>query len=255
MAKLDTIKFNKQNAKVIAHRGLSAFETENTNSAFICAGNRSYYGIETDVHVTKDGKYVIIHDDTTNRVSGENYVVEETDFDTLRSIKLYECNSGVMNGDGTTLKTTKRNDLVCPSLAEYIDICKKYDKVAVLELKNPMTEKDVNGIISVIKELDYLKETIFISFCIENLIYVKNYDSTLTVQYLSCDVKDIEAKMPTVLKYKMDLDLGYWILTEEMVKDIKSKGLMLNVWTPGNPADAERLVSWGVDMITTNILE
>lgn len=59
---MDTIKIDKNNVKLIAHRGVSGIERENTAAAFVAAGNRSYYGIETDVHVTKDGKFVIIHD-------------------------------------------------------------------------------------------------------------------------------------------------------------------------------------------------
>ena len=255
MAGLKTTSFDKKNAKIIAHRGLSAFETENTNAAFIAAGNRSYFGIETDVHVTKDGKFIITHDDNMKRISGVDCVVEETNFDDLRKIHLYECNSGVMDGDGTTLKDTTRGDLIPPTLAEYITICKKYDKVAVLELKNSMTKKNVEDIVEIIKDLDYLDGTIFISFFIENLVYIKEIDKNLVCQYLSCKLDDINEKMPIVLKYGMDLDLGYWILTEELVKEYKSTGLKINVWTPANPVDAERLVNWGVDYITSNILE
>ena len=79
---MDTIKLNK-NVKMIAHRGLSGLERENTYPAFVAAGNRSYYGVETDVHVTKDKKFVIIHDETTARVS-QNAVdinVEENNYD------------------------------------------------------------------------------------------------------------------------------------------------------------------------------
>ena len=62
---MDTIKFDKKNTLMVAHRGLSGIEKENTNTAFVAAGNRSYFGIETDVHKTLDGKYVVFHDDTT----------------------------------------------------------------------------------------------------------------------------------------------------------------------------------------------
>ena len=67
---MDTCKLNGRKPKMIAHRGVSKLERENTCAAFIAAGNRSYFGIETDVHVTADGQYVIIHDDTTTRVAG-----------------------------------------------------------------------------------------------------------------------------------------------------------------------------------------
>ncbi len=55
-------------AKMIAHRGLSGMETENTLAAFEAACKRLFYGIETDVHVTKDGKYIIFHDECTGRL-------------------------------------------------------------------------------------------------------------------------------------------------------------------------------------------
>ena len=53
---MDTIHL-KQEGKplMIAHRGVSGLEKENTMPAFVAAGNRSYYGIETDIHKTADG--------------------------------------------------------------------------------------------------------------------------------------------------------------------------------------------------------
>ena len=40
---MDSIKIDSRNTKMIAHRGLSGIEKENTNAAFIAAGNRSYF--------------------------------------------------------------------------------------------------------------------------------------------------------------------------------------------------------------------
>ena len=69
---MNTIKLTGK-AKMVAHRGLSGIERENTNPAFVAAGNRSYWGIETDVHKTSDGQFVIIHDETTERISAGEY--------------------------------------------------------------------------------------------------------------------------------------------------------------------------------------
>ena len=66
---MNTIKIDKKGVQLVAHRGCSGLERENTASSFVAAGNRSYWGIESDVHKTVDGKYVIIHDDTTGRVA------------------------------------------------------------------------------------------------------------------------------------------------------------------------------------------
>ena len=57
---MNTIKFeNKGNIKMIAHRGVSGLERENTCPAFVAAGVKSYFGIETDVFVTLDEKYIV----------------------------------------------------------------------------------------------------------------------------------------------------------------------------------------------------
>lgn len=75
---------------MIAHRGVSGLERENTCAAFVAAGNRSYYGVETDVRMTTDGQFVILHDDTTDRVSGGAYNirVEENTYQAVKDIVL-----------------------------------------------------------------------------------------------------------------------------------------------------------------------
>ena len=72
---VDTIHIDSGNVKMIAHRGLSGLERENTNAAFVAAGMRSYFGIETDIHRTADGQFVVFHDDTTTRLTEVEWVV------------------------------------------------------------------------------------------------------------------------------------------------------------------------------------
>ncbi|MBQ4552755.1 MAG: hypothetical protein IJA59_07370, partial [Clostridia bacterium] len=79
---MNTIKVKHDMVPFVAHRGCSGIEKENTHAAFVAAGNRSYFGIETDVHRTLDGKFICFHDDTTGRVAIDNMVVEQTTFDT-----------------------------------------------------------------------------------------------------------------------------------------------------------------------------
>ena len=152
---MDTVKIEKRNTKMIAHRGLSGIERENTYPAFVAAGNRSYYGVETDVHVTADGQFVIIHDETTRRVSGDRYNinVEESNYSEVENITLPDL-------DGTTI----RKDIKIPLLEEYVHICKKYDKKCVLEIKNHFPKETLEKMVNEIKEMDYVENVIFISF-------------------------------------------------------------------------------------------
>lgn len=242
---MDTIKMNhKGSVQMIAHRGVSGLERENTAAAFVAAGNRSYFGIETDIHETADGKFIIIHDDTTTRVAGCDYTVEQTDFETLRRVKLFDKDN-----------ETKRADLVLPTLEEYISICKRYEKVAVLELKNEMKGETILKIAKVIDEMDYLSSTIFISFSLKNLIVLRETYPQQQIQYLVGEIQDMAELLATLKKYRFDIDAGYGYITEEIVKEFRDNGIKINVWTVNKVENAERLQELGVDYITTNIIE
>lgn len=129
---MNTIKIKSDSVKIIAHRGLSGLERENTYPAFVAAGNRSYFGIETDIHKTKDGKFIIIHDHNTERISlGENDInVEENNFSSVENIVLPDI-------DGSK----NRRDIRIPLLIDYIKICKKYCKNAFWSLKTLFPKK------------------------------------------------------------------------------------------------------------------
>ena len=240
---MDTIHL-KQEGKplMIAHRGVSGLEKENTMPAFVAAGNRSYYGIETDIHKTADGKYIVFHDDTTGRVAIDNMVVEETSYDTLRALPL-------------TDKEGKRGriDLRMPNLEEYINVCKYYDKYAVLELKNQFLEEDIYEICAIIDGLGYLEKTIFISFAYDNLVYLRKKYPTQAAQFL---IKDFTDDLIDRLKaHNFDLDIYYKSLDKEKIELCHKNGILVNTWTVDKPEVAENLISWGIDFITSNILE
>ena len=239
---MDTIKINAGKTLMVAHRGVSGIEKENTHAAFVAAGNRSHYGIETDVHRTLDGKYVCFHDDTTGRVAIDNLVVEESTFDTLRNLLLTDV-------DGKKGRTDPR----IPTLQEYIQICKKYDKVAVLELKNHFPEEDVIRIIEIIQQEGYLSNVIFISFDFENMLTIRRLLPKQRAQYLT--VKYSEELVEQLVNERLDLDILHEALTKENIEYMHSRGIVINCWTVDDPARGEELASWGVDFITSNILE
>ena len=241
---MDTLRIVGPKPRMIAHRGLSGIEMENTCSAFVAAGNRSYFGIETDVHVTGDGEYILIHDDETGRVAIDDLKVESSTFETLRSLRLKD-RDGVRG----------RKDLLLPSLEEYVKICKKYEKTSVLELKNPMEEKHIDRIIGIIEKEGWLEKTIFISFSLANMIYVRKRLPNQAAQYLIEGEPDWEKVLEALEKYHLDLDTDYTLLTKDLVERVHRLNQRVNVWTVNALEDAARLSSYGVDYITTNIIE
>ena len=241
---MNTCKLENLKPRMIAHRGVSGLERENTCAAFVAAGNRSYFGIETDVHRTADGQYVIIHDDTTTRVAGVELTVEETDMASLRKLRLTDV--------GTELT---REDLCLPTLEEYISVCKKYGKAAVLELKNRMPDESVWEIVEIVRACGWLEKTIFISFKLDNLIALRAKYPAQPAQYLLSKIEDPDAVLETLTKYRLGLDVKHTSLTRDMVEAIHAAGLEVNVWTVDKPESGVRAMAMGVDFITTNILE
>ncbi len=238
----DTIQFDKKNVKIVAHRGLSGIEKENTNAAFVAAGNRSYFGVETDIHITKDGKIVTIHDGETGRVANDNLVVKDCTYDALSSIILNDIDD-----------TQCRRDLRVPLFTDYLSICKKYGKKCIVELKPIFTECELQQIIDTINEFEYLDNVIFIAFGIENLIILRGLLPNQPAQWLLCEWKD--EHLDKLKEYKLDLDIHYKALTKELIDMLHDNGIEVNCWTCDSKEDGEMLASWGIEYITTNILE
>ena len=236
---MDTIKLDSGKVKMIAHRGLSGLEKENTNAAFVAAGNRAkYFGIET-----ADKGIIVIHDDNTSRVSTDDLNVESSSYETLRKIRLLDI-------DGSR----GRSDLLLPSLEEYVGICKKYEKYCILELKNPMDPEDVYGIVETIKAMGYLEHVVFISFALSNLVALRErYPQQSAMYLIGKEWKD--EVYGDLEKYNLDLDIDYRILTKDIVDRVHAIGHTVNVWTVNDEESGLRMVEMGVDYITTNILE
>ena len=239
---MNTLKFNKKSTLVVAHRGLSGLETENTNAAFVAAGNRSYYGIETDIHRTLDGRFAVCHDSNLKRVGGENIPVEEVTMQTLLSTVLYD-------KDGTK----NRADIRPTTLENYISICKKYEKHSVLELKSDFSNDEIAKIVEIINSYEYLDSVTFISFCYDNLVKLRRILPKQSAQFLFSEVN--EENFEKARAEHLDVDVKFSSLTEENVKAFHDAGMVVNCWTVNTVEDGERLASFGVDYITTNILE
>lgn len=239
---MNTLKFDNKQTLVVAHRGLSGLERENTASAFVAAGNRPYYGIETDIYRTNDGHFVVNHDGNLQRIAGENLAVEGLSWETLRKVVLFDT-------DGTK----GRYDLRLPNLENYISICQKYEKVCVLELKSVFTEQETAAFISIIQASGWLEHVIFISFHYEDLEKVRAILPDQPCQFLTGDNSDqLIAKLK---EDRMDIDILHTSLTEERIAAMHAAGLKVNCWTVDDPARCEELAQWGVDYITTNICE
>jgi glycerophosphoryl diester phosphodiesterase len=168
--------------------------------------------------------------------------VEGSTFAELRAVRMKD-------KDGVT----ERADLFLPTLDEYICICRKYDKQAILELKNKMQPHEVWEIAECVKALGWFDRTTFISFSGENLVALREKFPSASAQYLTGECT--EEEMQFMLDNRLDADLCGYCVTPERVARLHEAGLVVNVWTLDTLEHAQMAKAAGVDMITSNILE
>ena len=95
VAPKNTEEMKKYKKVLYAHRGLhNDVRAENSMSAFKAAVDAGY-GIELDIHLSKDGELVVFHDDTLNRVCGREGKVDDFTADELKAFKLSGTDDGI----------------------------------------------------------------------------------------------------------------------------------------------------------------
>ena len=240
---MNTVKIDKYFKGMIAHRGLSGIETENTVNAFLAAANRSYFGIETDVHASRDGKIIITHDDTLLRLGMLNLYIPSFRYEEIRKFSLIDRKSGNLS-----------DALFIPLLSDYLLVCKTYKKHVVIELKGILSNENIETIQGEIRRMGIQPDQYsFISFSDKYLTALRKANPDMDLYFLTGEVND--KILEFCEKHKLNLDAWHEAVDENTVKRLHLIGLKVNVWTVDDKDTAERLIKMGVDYITSNILE
>ncbi len=234
-----------RDATLIAHRGFSAVAPENTAPAFIEAGLAGFGGAECDVYRTKDGVWVVQHDMHTYRMMDKSSFVEKV---TYEKLKTYITDNGSNIGNYPELR-------IC-SLDEYLGICQQYDMTPVIELKGPNNTEHYDEIIASVERFGHTDKAVYISFHIENLKAMREI-SDAPLYYLASVIDDeaIDAALALGGKCGIDFDGRKEENTEEIIKECQDKGLLMGAWTIDEAEDLNRLLDWGVTLITTNAIK
>lgn len=152
--------------KIIAHRGSSSTHPENTMVAFQAAEQVGADGIELDVHVTKDGELVVIHDHTLNRTTNGKGLVKDYTLCELRTL----------DAGGWFLEEFK--DQKIPTLREVLIWLQTNMLSLNIELKNIMVDYPYieERVVHMIHEFDMKERTVISSFQHDSISNIKNID-------------------------------------------------------------------------------
>lgn len=224
----------------IAHRGFKSKFPENTKIAFEKAIDVGADGVEFDVHLTKDRKVVIIHDERLDRTSNGKGLVKDFTLEELKKLNMSKNYENIKTQEILTLR-------------EYFQIVKDLNFITNVELKNSIydykgIEEEVNKII---KEFNLEKNVIISSF---------NHDSVMKFKEINHKIKCgllVDCKLYKPWEYMKDMAIEYYhpsayLVDEELVYNLRNEGIYVNVWFGNEPHNFQRLIDLGVNGIITD---
>ncbi|MGF7118962.1 glycerophosphodiester phosphodiesterase [Methanobacterium oryzae] len=215
--------------KIIAHRGASFYEPENTIRAIKRAIESKADFVEVDVRRSKDKELVIMHDAEITRTTNGNGLVKHK---TLKELKKFDA------GQGEEI----------PTLDEVVMFVKNRVGL-VIEIKEVGTEEEI---VKNIAE-NNINDVILTSFYHETIKNVSKLNSDL-------DTGIIFVGQPvSVHKLAFDANASiifpsYRYMNEEMVKQAKEHGITVYPWAIDDFSIFEKFAKMGVDGVVTNKL-
>ena len=226
---------------LVGHRG-SRWGVENTEQAFINGAKKGYHCLETDVKVTKDGKFVCCHNDDLTSWGG-TLTIASSNLSALQAQKLTQTRGGVTyTGYLTTFE-------------RYLDICKEYGCIPVIEFKwatgiNSNDQSNIPALIKIIEEKGFRNNCYIFTSMKNCLTYVKkNYPDMEIMLLVYSENFDSSLDWCKTNSAHMGTGVGSEI-TKAGVQKYHDAGLLVNAWTINSTSDYKTYGNYGCDFIT-----
>jgi len=229
---------------IIGHRGAAGTYPENTMVSFMACEKLGADGIELDVHLTKDGEIVVIHDETINRTTnGKGFVKDYT----LAEIKQF---------DASYKFKGQFSNCVIPTLREVFEWAKGNTFSINVELKNDKIEYHglEERVINLIRSFEMENRIVLSSF---------NHKSMLKFYLMAPDIETAvlynkRKKEPWKIaeEYRAKaIHPNYRIITDEQIKQTLDKNIAVRPYTVNDPSVMKRLIKDNCTAIITDYPE
>ena len=228
--------------KYIGHRGIGGFAPENTLPSFELAGKLGLWGAECDVRTTIDGKWMILHDNTVDRMTNGTGDIKNF---SLEKLQLLTINSGKNINQYKGLKV--------PKLEDYLLTCRKWGLTSVIEMKAADNLKYYDRFLEILKKYGNVDKIIVISFSRKSLNELRKRNGNLTLGLLCDDISETNINYVKTLSHAF-IDCSYFKITKSKVDLCHMNNIKVGVWTIDDIALAKGIIEDGVDYLTTNKL-
>lgn len=220
----------------ILHRGDQTAAPENSMPAFEAAGRSGAEYVETDVRETADGVLVLSHDDSLQRMCGEEKLISEL---TYEEIKQYP----IINGTNAS----QYPENVIPTLEEYLACCNKYSVTPVVEIKSISTDEGMRSFLQILSKSQ--KEPILICFRIDTLSKLRNLGFDGKMQWIR-SVRVTDAVIQQCKKYSLDISAEYRNVSMYDISNAHQNGIRISVWLCQSEDMVDIFRKMGADYIT-----
>lgn len=239
LGNIDIIAASTIAIPAIAHRGDHNGVPENSRASLNKALDNHYYGSETDVWMTTDGKLMVNHDPSYNGV-------------TIRTSTYAQCKN---------LKLS--NNETMPTLDDFLKIMQKTTSPTklIIEIKEASgvvtyNERAAEETVKLVEQYNVQDKVEYISFSWEACLRVRELDRNAKVAFLSSKNGSDDIKTPSEVAAErltgIDYSIALMHANPGWYDQAHKLGLSVNVWTINNTSDATTERSYGADFITAN---
>lgn len=219
---------------VLGHRGFSDKAAENTIEGLEAAHAAGVDLVEIDVMQSKDGGFIVMHDTSLARLTGENVLVKDLTFDELTAM---------------TVTDQFGHQGKIPSLADYVTRANELEQPLLIEIKLSGAESDdhVDQLVAELENLDALEQNLFHTLDYPSAERLKLIRPDLTVGYIlafaGVSLPETSADFVVVEEFTA---------SDKMQREAEAKGLGFYSWTVNDEDGIRELLRRGADGIITD---
>jgi len=237
--------------RLYAHRGASAERPENTMPAFTRAVEIGVDALEMDVHLTRDGHLIVMHDPTATRMTGAQVAWAELD---LADVRRLDAGWGFVARDGTRPFAGKA--ITVPTFEEVLDA---FPGMRInVDLKG---DRAVEIMLDLIRRKHAEDRVTLASFQLRTLVQIRRHGyggETALSQSEVATLLGLPAMLWRQLPFtgtaaQVPVHAGRIHFDRPaFIAKCHSIGLRVDFWTVDDRDEAARLLALGADGIITN---
>ena len=225
---------------IIAHRGASGSSPENTLAAFERAVALGAQFIETDLHLTRDARFVAIHDKTLERTTNGKGAVRDYTLAELREL------------DAGMWYDRQFMGQKIPTLEEVLEFARRHDVVFYLEIKYDSAWGMHHALTAALGGTGNAARTIVISFDPSTVDAVRKLDASIMTGLL------VEGPHRDFVKSATEVGARQLcpkaeLVTRELMDQAHRSDLHVVTWTVNDVAKMTSVMAAGVDGIMTDV--